>query len=757
MRAFIPIILFASPLALFSQQQSQPQQQPSGIVTDATDPFHLKTTVMVTATRSQIEVDNAPVSASVVTGQELQLRGLPFVDQNLNTLEGLMVSRGKGASDTLAGVGMRGFSGRGTGQARVLVLLDGEPLNDGYTGILTWQTLPVSEVDRVEVARGPFSSLYGGNAMGGVINVLTRPVEKRHAEISGRYGSQDVAMYSVSVSDRFWDRLGVTLGYQRYQSGGYPSRLITATASTGAAGTPVTGITPTMSTSGARTFLIGDGGNNWWNQDMWRARGEYTFNSKTTVFFQFMRQRYGYGYDAYHSYLRDASGNAVDTGAVTFTDAGVARRLSITPASFLSGPGGGIGNLYNGRLIHSFTSRQRLQISGGVFDQPESWYVTASKAATLSSGDGTLSARPSRSWHADAQWGWDRSSRHSFVAGTEVRRESVTVGEYGIASYAMKDSIQAQSYAAQGSGLTQAAYGQDQIRLTERLQVVVGGRFDYWRTMDGSNNTFGTPLVNAYPDRSHTSASGKVSGVYRVAGGTVLRASVGTAFRNPTAYNLYRTWQSSSGTTYLSNAELKPENLTSWEVGLRQRAGNRVQFEATYYENRIENLIYLQKDLSLDPAGKTQIYRNAGRARTRGVELSVRQQALSWLQLRETYSFTDAVITENEAIPASVGKRVTNVPRHQAAGVLSAVRGRFSGSLTARYVSRAFGSDTNTDVTTGVPSSFDPFFEMSASGGFRVSKNLSFTAGTENLLDRRYFQSYLAPGRTAFAGLRITM
>ena len=40
---------------------------------------------------------------------------------------------------------MRGFSGRGTGQSRVLDLLDGEPLNDGYTGILTWQTLQVAK------------------------------------------------------------------------------------------------------------------------------------------------------------------------------------------------------------------------------------------------------------------------------------------------------------------------------------------------------------------------------------------------------------------------------------------------------------------------------------------------------------------------------------------------------------------------------------------------------------------------------------
>ena len=741
------------PLVLLGQT---PQAQPSEAVTDASDPFHLKTTVVVTATKLEVEVDKAPVSASVVTGEELRLRNLPFVDQALNTLEGVIVSRGKGASDTLAGVGMRGFSGRGTGQSRVLVLLDGEPLNDGYTGILTWQTLPVSEVDRIEVARGPFSSLYGGNAMGGVINVLTRPVEKRHGEVSARYGSQDMVMYSASVSDRFWERLGLTLGYQRLQSGGYPSRPITKTASLGSSGTLVTGPIPRMTTSGSPTFIIGDGGDNWWNQHMFRSRGEYTFSPKTTVFFQYMRQEYGYGYEAYHSFLRDANGNPVDNGAVTFMDDGVAHRFSITPKSYISGPGEGTSNLYNGRLIHEFTSSHRLQISGGVFDQPNNWYITPGNAATLSSGDGTLSDRPSRSWHADAQWNWRKSSRHDLLFGTEFRRESVTVGEYNIANYAIKYSVEEQTYAAQGTNLTHAAYAQDQIRLTERLQVIAGGRIDYWRTTDGSNNTFGDSLVNVYSDRSRASASGKLSGLYQLSGSTTLHTSLGTAFRNPTVYNLYRTWQSSSGTTYLSNADLEPEELLSWEVGLRQRVGNRFQFESNYYENRIKNLIYLQLDLSLDSTGKTQIYRNAGRARTRGVELSTRQQILSWLQLRETYSFTDSVITENPAIPDSVGKYVTYVPRHQTSGLLTAARGRFSGSLTARYVSRLYGTDTNSDVTTGVPSSFDPYFELSAACEFRITRNVSLAGGGENLLDRRYFQSYLAPGRTGFAGLKFS-
>jgi len=143
------------------------------------DPFFLKQQITVTATRSEVEPSKAPVSAFTVLGRELSLRNIQVVDRALDSIPGVYPSRGKGYQDTLAGVGMRGFSGRGTGQSRTLVLLDGQPLNDPYTGGVSWTSLPVDEVERVEVVRGPFSALYGSNAMGGVVHILTKPVDRR--------------------------------------------------------------------------------------------------------------------------------------------------------------------------------------------------------------------------------------------------------------------------------------------------------------------------------------------------------------------------------------------------------------------------------------------------------------------------------------------------------------------------------------------------------------------------------------------------
>ena len=193
---------------------AQTQPPSDGVQQDASDPFHIKTTIVVTGTRTPTELQESPVSTSVLTRTELEMRDTRTLDQGLGLIEGLYSLRSKGSQDTLTGVGMRGFDARGSDQTRVLILLDGQPLNDAYTGSVFWATLPVTEVERVEVARGPFSSLYGGNAMGGVVNILTRPVDQRQIEVEEQYGTYNAVEYTLRYSERFWKKLGVAASYQ---------------------------------------------------------------------------------------------------------------------------------------------------------------------------------------------------------------------------------------------------------------------------------------------------------------------------------------------------------------------------------------------------------------------------------------------------------------------------------------------------------------------------------------------------------------
>jgi len=750
-------ILFFS--LLLSAQQSFPQAPAvkDKSSSQSKSPFFLKQEITVTATRSEVAPDESPVSSTVVSSEEIDIRSIQMVDQALDTAAGVYANRGKGYQDTQAGVGMRGFAGRGTGPSRTLILIDGQPLNDPYTGQLVWGTIPVSEVERVEVVRGPFSALYGSNAMGGVVQILTKAVDRRQAELWGEYGSQDTFRYGARLADRFFDKLGVSLSYDRLQSGGYSSQLVTTAGSAGTGGTPVTGFVPTLTSSGAATYLIGQSGDNWWKQQVWRTRGDYSFNSRTTVAVQYMHQSSNYGYDAYTSFLRTASGLPFDSGTASIAVGSSTRRLTVSPSMFLPGDGGNRSHLASIRLHHSVSPNSRIRLSAGMVRSPLAYYSTPGSGSSLSGGPGVISDRPNRAWFGEAQWTWNVNNRHTLTAGTELRRDWTGVAENTVPNYTRRTESPVLSYAARGKAFTQGAFVQHEWRLGERVFLVSGGRYDYWRTFDGSNETVGTTLVNQYGNRSNQSASGKAAILYKAPGGVSLRASVGNAYRSPSVYDLYRAWRSSTGIIYASNPDLQPEKLLAWEAGANRRWNGGFEVDAAFFDNHVSDLIYRSTDLTVDPAGKYRPVVNAAKARTRGFEGFARAPLRSWLFARAAYTWTEAEITKNPAVPTSVGKRIPQVPAHNASLGLFAARGRWNANVTGRYVSAVFSSDANTDSTKGVYGAFDPFFEADASISVDVTRYLTFHVNVQNLLDRVYFNYYPVAGRLVFTGLRIRL
>lgn len=737
---------FTAALAAWTQQRPPAASE---------NPFFLKHEITVTATRSEVEPSKAPVSASTVPAAEITLRNVQVADRALDSAPGVYLSRSKGFQDTLAGVGMRGFSGRGSLQSRTLVLLDGQPLNEPYTAAVSWASIPVDEVERIEVVRGPFSSLYGSNAMAGVIQILTKPVDRRRVDLRGDYGSQDTFRYGARLADRFFERLGISLSYDRLQSGGYPSQLITAAGNPGAGGTPVTGFVPTLTPTGARTFILGDAGNNCWEQSAWRARADYAFNQRTALTMQYLRQAYRYGYDAYSTYLRTAGGEAFDSGVASVVADGLARRIAVSPGMFLSGDGGTLSRVVSARLYRTLDGQSRLRLGAGMIQTPLSYYSTPAPSATLAGGPGTISDRPGRSWFGEAQWNREASTRHVLTAGTDLRRDSSHAIEMAVPNYTRRKENGELTYRAQGKTYTQGAYFQHQWRVAEPLMLVWGGRYDYWRTYEGKVQLTAASPLAGYELRSNHAPTAKAALLLRLPREVALRASAGNAYRNPTIYDLYRTWRSSAGTIFASNPDLKPEKLMAWEAGGNRRWKGGFELDAAFYHNHVRDLIYRTTDYARDPQGRYRPVVNAARVRTRGLEVSARAPLARWLYARGSYTWTRTEVTSNPASPASVGKRLPYVPEHSGSVSLFAVRKRWSGSLTGRYVSALFSTDTNADTTRGVYGAYDPFFVMDASFTFDLTRRLAFQASVDNLLNRVYYSYYPVPGRLLFAGLRI--
>jgi iron complex outermembrane receptor protein len=123
----------------------------------------------------------------VIDRKAIDTSGAANVDDLLKHVTGVDVVRATGATSSTANVTLRGFGGQARG--RTLVLVDGVPVNDHYSGEVYWNTIPVKSVERVEIVHGAASALYGPGAMGGVINIVTRKPRKLENEIDLTYGS----------------------------------------------------------------------------------------------------------------------------------------------------------------------------------------------------------------------------------------------------------------------------------------------------------------------------------------------------------------------------------------------------------------------------------------------------------------------------------------------------------------------------------------------------------------------------------------
>ncbi|MFH1511057.1 MAG: Plug domain-containing protein, partial [Candidatus Woesearchaeota archaeon] len=116
--------------------------------------------IVVTATKTEKKVEDAPCSVTIVSREEIERRNIKTVDEALSEITGVFAKRNKGLMDSTSSIRLRGFNG----DQYTLILLDGQPLNDAYTGGLEWGMLPVENIERIEVIRGAASALYGGNA-----------------------------------------------------------------------------------------------------------------------------------------------------------------------------------------------------------------------------------------------------------------------------------------------------------------------------------------------------------------------------------------------------------------------------------------------------------------------------------------------------------------------------------------------------------------------------------------------------------------
>jgi outer membrane receptor for ferrienterochelin and colicins len=153
--------------------------------------------LVITATRTERKLGNVGVPVTLIAQKTIQQSGSLRLNDILQEQTGLVVTGGTGSNAVGGGVFGNGIQMQGLSPDHTMILMDGEPLIGRQGGVMDLSRFTVGNIKKIEIVRGPSSSLYGSEAMAGVVNIITEPIQGRNARLNvrtGSFGQSDLAI-----------------------------------------------------------------------------------------------------------------------------------------------------------------------------------------------------------------------------------------------------------------------------------------------------------------------------------------------------------------------------------------------------------------------------------------------------------------------------------------------------------------------------------------------------------------------------------
>lgn len=704
--------------------------------------------VVVTATRANTTLSAVPAAVTVVNEKTIETKNASRLGDVLDQVPSLYL-RGGALGQSQGTVGTSGMSLRGIDQTKILMLLDGQPIQDAGSGKMNWRVPFVEDIARVEVVPGAFSSLYGSNAIGGVVNIITKQPDKREFTAKIKKGWSDASGEEASIyfRDKMDNGLGFVggLGYQNHDS--YVNDFVVRTPGIAAA-TTVIGAQATTTNAGAPAYIVGDKGAAPWRQINATTKLSYDLPNVGKLFGGINYSETDLGFTMFNTYLRNGAGAPVSVGPVGING----QRVTLSESNFVNNSplyesstryfAGFEGVIWNDYL---------LKIDLAQIDREYS-FVNAGTTATWGAGAGTQNNAPNAGLDGTIQLSFPVGGRHFIVSGLSLHNEKVDGTTYALSNWRTPATRTSINDGYSGDSTTVSLFAQDEISATGNLKIYIGGRFDSWETKGSYFKNTAPASAVTYASRNDSSFNSKLSAVYQAADTITLRTSFGQSFRAPTNNDLY-SYASIFGITSIGDPNLKPERGSTWEVGGEWRTSDELKINATYYRTLLNDLITNFR-LSNVPIISKRI--NAGKAKVDGVELKADAELASWLTLNAGYAYVGSEMLENSVDPLSVGKRLIDSPKNMVNFGLTAQQGPWTGTLNANYSSKVFSTAQNTDTAEGVPGSYDAHTMVNAKLGYAFSRTVKGALAVNNLLDRKAYSFFLLPGRNITAELDFT-
>jgi len=597
-------------------------------------PKALTERVTVTATRTEQRVSDSASSVTVLSQEDLATSGGITLDDALGEIPGFMLYRRNGsltANPTSLGVSLRGVGT--SGASRALVISDGIPLTDPFGGWVFWDRVPSTSVGAVEVVEGGVSDLYGGDALGGVINVIPRRLNDSSLTLETFYGNEQTADASVTASLRRGPWLAI-VSSEGFHTNGYVSVL-----------PPLQG---TVDSPVASEHIVG------------QFTLERRFSDQGRVF--------GRG-----SIFEDSRKNG------TPLQNNDTRLRQIAVGSDWQSPAAG-----------ALTFRAY----GGPEDYDQSYSSVPANRNSETLTD--IQRVPSRQEGLSSEWTRMAGSHQTLAAGfdgQEVRGASnELMYSSGKLSTAVGTGGRQRLWGLFGEDIISV---NSRWLITGGARVDDWNNYDALSVTRPLARP-GPLQVTNFNARAEQAFSPRLSTLIRAKDNLLFRASIYRAFRAPTLNELYRPFRQGNTLT-LANSNLTAEQLTGAEAGASYNTlHNRVSVRGTFFWSDINDPI-ANVPLSTTPSLITQQRQNLGETRSRGVEIEAEARVNNTITLSGGTQYADATVTSFPADAALVGLLVPHVPRHNVNFQARYSRPRvLTAALQGSFVGSAFDNDQNT-------------------------------------------------------------
>jgi outer membrane cobalamin receptor len=583
--AFQPLISAAD-----SQQQEKKQE--------VTEEFFYAEEVEIASLKAQ-PVEEAPGIVTVITAQEIKDMGARDLNDVLRMVPGFQLPGNIWCTTSYAVRGMRQVFNN-----RVLVMMDGVPLNEPYYGQsnLNWADMPVNNVARIEIIRGPGSALYGTHAFLAVINIITKEADDVDGvEVSAGLGSWDTQHHYVSLGKRFGDFS--IAGHVDYRtSDGYDGYYIQQDLVT-----ILDSMVPFPPVSMAPGYI---------KVPLDSRRVDLRMSYKGFEF-MFKAQDYEKG---------------VSLGTLSVTEGMFESDKSyIGQAKYHRDLGDRLSLSLKGYYYYRKQCAHGQAFPPGIYGPLTGGFGAQGFYSDGLNGDNTIKER---NIGVQSQFDYTVNDRNTLTFGLEYvdLRTDKPVLRYNMDPITGMQSTELHIQSGTKVGFMD--------RAADR-QVLAGFIQDSWQIGDKLNLTAGLRLDH-YSDFGST-VNPRISLVWKAREGTNIKILYGHAFRAPVFEELYMyTWSE------VGNENLGPEKIKSFEIGVNHRLTPRINAGINYFYNHMTDVILPTGEIVQE--GFPPQLMNSGRLRAQGIEAELKANLEKNTYAYVNYSYAKAVdkLTDTE-------------------------------------------------------------------------------------------------------------